>query len=227
MKEFKPTYLCIKQHLITGKLYFCKTTKSEKQMLKYKGSGRYWARHLKEHGKEYIETIWFCLFYDKETIKEFALMCSEQWNIVKAVDEHNKKLWANERSENGLDGGAGSSGNRGANKGKKYKPKPDGWINLKKGISTIQKGIPSGRKGIKQGKRGPQTAEHIANRVAARKGKPNKKPSSLKGKSSKKKGIKIGLQEIVKCLYCPKLGGISNMKRWHFDNCKYKPINTQ
>ncbi len=28
---------------------------------------------------------------------------------------------------------------------------------------------------------------------------------------------------IVECPYCSKSGSISNMKRWHFDNCKYKP----
>lgn len=26
----------------------------------------------------------------------------------------------------------------------------------------------------------------------------------------------------VKCPYCPKEGNISNMKRWHFDKCRFK-----
>lgn len=29
-------------------------------------------------------------------------------------------------------------------------------------------------------------------------------------------------QTIVSCPHCPKTGGISSMKRYHFDNCKYK-----
>ena len=47
-KLFKPTYLCIKTHAITGLKYFCKTTK--KGYNSYPGSGLYWRRHLKEHG---------------------------------------------------------------------------------------------------------------------------------------------------------------------------------
>ncbi len=37
--------------------------------------------------------------------------------------------------------------------------------------------------------------------------------------SDTEKGIK---QPIVKCPHCNKLGGSHNMKRYHFDNCKYK-----
>jgi len=38
------------------------------------------------------------------------------------------------------------------------------------------------------------------------------KPSALKGKP----------QEKVTCPHCKKTGGVSNMTRWHFDNCKKK-----
>jgi hypothetical protein len=91
----KPTYLYIKQHSVTGKLYFGKTKKDPDT---YTGSGTIWSRHLKVHGREYIMTIWYCLFHDEESIKEFALMCSEMWNIVKSND------WLNLIPENGLDG---------------------------------------------------------------------------------------------------------------------------
>lgn len=105
MEQLKPTYLCIKQHSVTGLQYFCKTTKSYEEMLRYSGSGKpYWNNHLKMHGRKYVKTIWFCLFYDKEEIEKFALMCSEQWNIVNAKDENGKKIWANLREENGLSG---------------------------------------------------------------------------------------------------------------------------
>lgn len=40
------------------------------------------------------------------------------------------------------------------------------------------------------------------------------------------RGIKTGKQKnkrsTVKCPYCDKVGDISNMKRWHFEKCKYK-----
>ena len=29
-------------------------------------------------------------------------------------------------------------------------------------------------------------------------------------------------QPVVECPHCHELGGVSNMKRWHFDNCKHK-----
>lgn len=95
-QEFPPTYLYIKQHSITGKLYFGKTTKDPE---KYLGSGTHWCRHIKKHSKEHVLTLWYCLFFDKETISEFALMFSEQQSIVEIGQ------WLNLKPENGLDGG--------------------------------------------------------------------------------------------------------------------------
>lgn len=103
-KEFKPTYLCIKEHVETGLKYLCRTQKQHKEMLKYKGSGDYWKDHLKKHGKDSVETLWYCLFYDKESIQSFSLRCSDQWDIVNLKDTNGKKMWANERPENGVDG---------------------------------------------------------------------------------------------------------------------------
>ncbi len=92
---FKPTYLYIKQHTVTGMLYFGKT--SEKNPEKYHGSGRHWVNHFKKHGKEHIETLWYCHFIDEEECTKFALKCSEIWDIVKSDQ------WANLIPENGLD----------------------------------------------------------------------------------------------------------------------------
>lgn len=39
--------------------------------------------------------------------------------------------------------------------------------------------------------------------------------------SDKQKGRK---QETIKCPHCPKSGGVQSMKRWHFDNCKWKGV---
>ena len=58
-----PTYLYIKQHSITKKMYFGKTTRPDP--MKYKGSGVYWLRHIKKHGSRFVETIWLSdLYYD-------------------------------------------------------------------------------------------------------------------------------------------------------------------
>lgn len=94
--NFKPTYLYIKQHSITGKLYFGKTIKNPE---KYNGSGLHWSRHIKKYGKEHVITLWYCLFYGQEECTKFALMFSEQHNIVESDD------WLNLKKENGNDGG--------------------------------------------------------------------------------------------------------------------------
>lgn len=94
---YKPTWLYIKQHKLTGLLYFGKTICRDP--IKYKGSGTYWKLHINKHGKEYVETLWYCLFTEKEILTEFALSFSKIHNIVENED------WANLRLENGLDGG--------------------------------------------------------------------------------------------------------------------------
>lgn len=93
--QFKPTYLYVKQHSVTGKLYFGKTTKNPE---KYPGSGKHWKTHIEKHGKEYIETLWYHLFLVQEECTKFALNFSEQHNIVESTD------WLNLKAENGLDG---------------------------------------------------------------------------------------------------------------------------
>ena len=94
---FKPTWLYIKKHSKTNLMYFGKTISSP---FKYPGSGKVWARHIKLHGKEYIQTIWTKLFTSQDELKEFAISFSEIFNIVES-DE-----WANLIPENGIDGGA-------------------------------------------------------------------------------------------------------------------------
>ncbi len=102
---FKPTFLYIKRHRSTGLLYFGKTTRTNPE--KYKGSGVYWGRHMSSHGSD-IETLWFCLYTDRESIEEFALLFSRMHHITESTS------WANLKDENGLDGG-GSPGRKWSN----------------------------------------------------------------------------------------------------------------
>lgn len=95
--NFKPTFLYIKQHSETGKMYFGKTVKNPE---KYQGSGVYWQRHIRKHGIEKVETLWFCLFLDLETLQEFSLNFSKINNI------NTSDNWANYIYETGLDGGS-------------------------------------------------------------------------------------------------------------------------
>ena len=96
--EIPPTYLCIKQHSVTKKKYFCKTSRLDP--IKYLGSGTYWKRHIKKHGKHFVETLWISDLYYDTSIKEIALHFSCENNIVESDD------WANLIPENGLDGGS-------------------------------------------------------------------------------------------------------------------------
>lgn len=93
--NFKPTYLYIKQHSITGLKYLGKTT--NKNPKKYTGSGVHWKRHIKKHGKR-IETLWVYLFTDIDKLVATALTLSEIFDIVESDS------WSNLILENGLDG---------------------------------------------------------------------------------------------------------------------------
>jgi hypothetical protein len=100
MNNFQPTYLYIKQHTVTGKLYFGKTTRVDP--VKYPGSGTYWKLHLKVHGKKNVKTLWISdLFLDFEDLKEFALFVSEEFDIIKS------DRWANLIFEDGIGGVSG------------------------------------------------------------------------------------------------------------------------
>lgn len=95
---YKPTWLYIKRHNLTGMLYFGKTAKSGKQFDKYKGSGQYWLSHIRKHGSCHVETIWSELFIDENNLIEFATFFSEFYDIVKS------DKWANLVVEDGVRG---------------------------------------------------------------------------------------------------------------------------
>lgn len=137
--EFKPTYLYIKQHSITGLKYFGKTTLDDPYS--YFGSGKYWKHHIKKHGKEYIKTLWCLKFYNEEHIKEFALDFSERNNIVES-DE-----WANIVPENGLDGGYNQKAID-VNKNRKGKEWKD--IYSKEGLEKMIDTLPKFKEGGKK-----------------------------------------------------------------------------
>ena len=96
MKEFKPTFLYIKQHNTTGLKYFGKTV--SKDPYKYKGSGKVWTRHITKHGND-VTTVWVKLFADKTSLVEYATKFSQENNIVESTE------WANLKQEDGLWGG--------------------------------------------------------------------------------------------------------------------------
>lgn len=93
-----PIYLLIKEHNVTGLKYLCKhEAKSFKDCIRYCGSGTYWKRHIKKHGKDLKTT---CLFVseNKNDFSKYALLKSLEFDIVKS------KEWANLTEERGQGG---------------------------------------------------------------------------------------------------------------------------
>jgi hypothetical protein len=98
-------YLYIKKHNKTGLQYFGKTIANP---FTYCGSGKYWTRHLKTHGRD-ISTIEVWGFDNDALAEEFALTFSKTHDIV------GSDVWANLVPENGR---GGTPGLPPANKGK-------------------------------------------------------------------------------------------------------------
>lgn len=184
-----PIYLYVKRHNKTGLMYFGKTFREPET---YKGSGKYWERHISKYGDD-VSTIWKELFYDRTKLIEFATFFSEEFNIVKS------EKWANLIIENGLDGN------------------PNG---LKRGPLTdehkakISKAL-KGRKQTDEEKLAHSLA--MQGRIFSEE---HRKKISI-ANSISHRGITYK-QKIVECPHCNKSGGKPNMTRYHFDNCKYK-----
>lgn len=98
ISQFQPTFVYIKQHVITGLLYFGITTKTGTKFENYHGSGFYWKRHINVYGsgKKNVINLWFCLFTDIHTLVQFTYEFSINNDIV------NSPLWANQIIEDGL-----------------------------------------------------------------------------------------------------------------------------
>lgn len=95
-------YLYVKTHNITGLKYLGKTIKQDPH--KYTGSGKYWLRHLQQHGYNYTtEIIREC--QSEEELIFWGLHYSNLWNVVESNN------WANLKEEAG-DGGKLSSESR-------------------------------------------------------------------------------------------------------------------
>jgi hypothetical protein len=94
--QWKPTALLVMTHKKTGMQYFCKTTRL-KNLRWYKGSGKYWTRHLKHHGSD-IDVGVLGVYFDRDRCLSAAYEFSKTHNI------NANKDWANLIDENGLDG---------------------------------------------------------------------------------------------------------------------------
>lgn len=223
MSNFKPTWLYIKQHNVTGLKYFGKTNQSNVEQ--YRGSGLHWKRHLKTHGID-ITTVWAELFTDEASIVEYALKFSADNDIVNSTD------WANLVEENGL----GNMGKKGINRGRQYKSptgeikqfahgtQPQGWVEFSGPKGKRQYKSPTGD--VKQFVHGTEPQGWVP--FAASAGR-----RTYRSPAGEVKYFVHGEQptdwveyhttanlEKIGCPYCDKTGVPHLMRRWHFNNCK-------
>jgi hypothetical protein len=205
ISNFKPTYLYVKRHKVTGLKYFGKTIKFPE---KYLGSGTYWRRHLALHGNE-IETIWVELFTNFDDCVRHAIAFSLEHDIVNSAE------WANIKLENGIDGGNSSPRQFAPRPNAKGKSKTKESIRKREETRKANGTTGKGKKrplevgiAISKAKKAKQllmTEEHKLALSLSKKGKPKEK--------------------IIQCPHCNKIGEPGSMNRWHLTNCKLNRIN--
>jgi hypothetical protein len=84
--------LYIKTHQVTGLKYLGQTSKRDPH--KYTGSGKYWLRHIKQHGKTWDTEI-LIESQNKKDIDKLGAYYSDLWNVVESNE------WANLKPETG------------------------------------------------------------------------------------------------------------------------------
>ena len=201
MKEFKSTWLYIKQHNVTGLKYFGKTISDPET---YLGSGIYWTNHLKKHGND-VSTVWTQLFEDRNILKEYAIKFSEENNIVES------KEWANLKQEDGLMGGY-------------YGPVTE---ETREKMSIGLKGKNAGEnhpffnKTRKEHSEFMKNNNPMKNKITSRKLGESRRGVNHPGfgKVGTTNGMKLSTYE---CVYCGIITTGGNLARWHGNNCKNK-----
>ena len=156
----------------------------------------------------------------------FGLKPLHKRNPVSEKGKENMKLgWIKRKENNFTSWNKGLKNDprciSGAKKSAETRKKNGSYVAWNKGktLSETQKENSKGK---------IRSEEHKQNISKAKKGK----PAHNKGiEMSKEQKLKISLSKIgkkqtkIQCPHCQKEGGLSNMQRYHFDNCKYKPIH--
>jgi len=199
-------YIYITINNINGKKYIGKH-KSSKFEENYLGSGKALLDSLKKYNKDDYDVVMLKACVDEEELNNAEYEIIKEHNAIQSNDYYNLKDGGN----NGFSGGSHSEetkkkmilNNMGCNNpfyGKTHTKETKEKIgNMERGVNNHNYGGLSKEHSIKIGNalRGKEKTEDHK--------------ESLRGK-----------RETVSCPHCGLLGGISNMKRYHFDNCKFK-----
>ena len=209
-------YLYVKTHNKTGLKYLGKTDRTDPHS--YPGSGKVWRRHLDKHGYDFTTEI-LLETNDKDELKRQAIYYSNLWNIVES------KEWANLIIEKGDGGDTSSSigwkeyrrrrrsysGENNPFFGKTHSLKTKKILAVK--ASSQWKGIPKSddhKDKISKALTGQQFTDERKKNISL----------ACKGRIPHNKGRPASR---FICEHCGKeVGGESNFKRWHGNNCKGK-----
>ena len=186
-------YLYVKTHNITGLKYLGQTIRDP---YKYRGSGKFWIRHIKKYGYD-VSTEILLETTSKEQLTERGIYYSTKYNIV------SSNQWANLKEETG-DGGF-------SDEMRSKSRTPEAITKLKN--NHWAKTDPNRQKAhaVKAAKSRLMTDE-IKRSISESLCSTNSK-SIVHHNSGKKR-------ELVCCPYCDKIGAKNTMLRWHFNNCK-------
>lgn len=131
-------YLYVKTHNKTGLKYMGKTILDPHR---YPGSGKYWKRHIKEHGND-VTTQILLATEDKTEFVETAIFFSRLFGIVES------KEWANFREETGHGGFSKEAAHKGYLNGHTKRSKAGGKAAVELGLVwTSESAKISGSKG--------------------------------------------------------------------------------
>ena len=208
MNIYKPTWLYIKQHNQTGLKYFGKTVSNDP--VKYKGSGKWWSRHLLKYGND-VTTVWCQLFESAAEIQKYALQFSVDNNIVESAE------WANLKLEDGLWGG-GVKGIVIGPHSEKHNKKISASIRTR----NAEVGQYRWTEEQKQAARDGWTEER---KQTARDQWTEERRMAQSERAKAKTGIKHkphNQPPKVSCPHCHTITSPQNFARWHGDKCKLK-----
>jgi len=216
-------YLMIKTHNKTGLKYLCKC--SNRDPYKYKGSGTYWKRHLKQHGYDITTEV----IFSSEDLEQFSKACIE-YSIKFNVKDSTE--WANLILETGLDGGT-THNNPHWLKGFKHSEESRNKIaEASKKRSTGRVMSNETKKKISEKLKGQsafwlkdteKTKEHKQKLSDSQKGIP--KNYTKNQLDNLKNGMKSLSQIKYKCSVCGKIANAGQLGRYHKECMKDKTWN--
>ena len=225
--------LLIKTHNVTGLKYLCYTKKEDHEQ--YPGSGKYWKRHLKQHGYDVTTELIFQT-EDYSEFKRIAAKKSKEYDVV------NSNLWANLRIEEG-DGGDTVSNMRWTTDGisdvyrNKEELLPVGWrfgrsncifndSKKQKEFSKRSNREEAARKTKERWKNGTFVRDHskcgvVGEKNPAKREEVKRKMSeSWKGRDLSRYKDSAKKRTKIRCEHCTREFQPGNYATWHGDKCK-------